>query len=119
MHAGTYRHFADIASSVGLPLLLYDVPSRTGVDSASDALMRPAVIPNVVGLTDATGDLVRPSVMARAAGAGFLQLSGHEATAIASNHAGGRGASPSSPTSRHGFAGHVLEVHPVVAARKT
>lgn len=91
MQEGLYRHFAAIAGSVDLSLLLYTVPGRTGVDFAPDTLARLAAIPNVVGLKDATGDLTRPEVTARAAGAGFLQLSGHDATAAAFNLAGGRG----------------------------
>ncbi|MDP4006662.1 4-hydroxy-tetrahydrodipicolinate synthase [Methylobacterium sp. NEAU K] len=91
MQEGLYRHFAAIAGSVELPILLYIVPSRTGVDLAPDTLARLAVIPNVVGLKDATGDLARPEATARAAGPSFLQFSGHDATATAFNLAGGRG----------------------------
>ena len=91
MQEGLYRHFAAIAGSVDLPILLYTVPCRTGVDIAPDTLVRLAAIPNIVGIKDATGDLARPTPTARATGAGFLQLSGHDATAAAFNLAGGRG----------------------------
>jgi 4-hydroxy-tetrahydrodipicolinate synthase len=91
MQEGLYRHFAAIAGSVDLPLILYNVPCRTGVDLAPDTLARLAAIPNIVGIKDATGDLARPMAIARAAGAGFLQLSGHDATAAGFNLAGGRG----------------------------
>lgn len=91
MQEGLYRHFAAIAGSVDLPLILYDVPCRTGVEIAPDTLKRLAAIPNIVGIKDATGDLARPIATARAAGAGFLQLSGHDATATGFNLVGGRG----------------------------
>jgi len=91
MQEGLYRHFAAIAGSVDLPLLLYTVPCRTGVDLAPDTLARLANIPNIVGIKDATGDLTRPTATARATGAGFLQLSGHDATAAGFNLAGGSG----------------------------
>lgn len=91
MQEGLYRHFAAIAGSVDLPLILYNVPCRTGVDLAPDTLARLAAIPSIVGIKDATGDLGRPMATARAAGAGFLQLSGHDATAAGFNLAGGRG----------------------------
>ncbi len=62
-----------------------------GVEIAPDTLARLAAIPNIVGIKDATGDLSRPASTARAAGTGFLQLSGHDATAAGFNLAGGRG----------------------------
>lgn len=91
MQEGLYWHFAAIAGSVDLPLLLYTVPCRTGVDIASDTLARPAAIPNIFGIKDATGGLTRQMATARATGAGFLQLSGHDGTAAGFNLAGGRG----------------------------
>lgn len=91
MQEGLYRHFAAIAGSVELPLILYNVPCQTGVDLVPDTLARLAAIRNIVGMKDATGDLARPMATARAAGAGFLQLSGHDATAAGFNLAGGRG----------------------------
>lgn len=91
MQEGLYRHFAAIAGSVDLPILLYTVPCRTGVDIAAGTLARLTAIPNIVGIKDSTGDLARPTATARATGVGFLQLSGHDATAAAFNLAGGRG----------------------------
>lgn len=88
---GLYRHFAAVAQSVDLPVLLYDVPSRTGIELAPDTLTRLAAIPKIVGIKDATGNLARPETTARAVGPGFLQLSGHDATAVAFNVAGGSG----------------------------
>jgi 4-hydroxy-tetrahydrodipicolinate synthase len=88
---GLYQHCAAIARGVDLPVLLYTVPSRTGVDFAPATLARLAAIPGIIGIKDATGDLGRPGITAGAAGSAFLQLSGHDATAAAFNLAGGRG----------------------------
>ena len=54
-----YRHFRTIAEAVDLPLLLYNVPSRTVADLANDTVLRLAEMPGIVGMKDATSDLVR------------------------------------------------------------
>ena len=56
---GLYRHFRTIAETVDLPLLLYNVPSRTVADLANDTVLRLAEIPGIVGMKDATSDFVR------------------------------------------------------------
>ena len=56
-------HFEAIAEAVQLPVLLYNVPGRTGVDLANETVARLAAHPNVVGIKDATGDLARVSWM--------------------------------------------------------
>jgi 4-hydroxy-tetrahydrodipicolinate synthase len=58
--AGIYAHFRSIAESVSLPIILYDVPSRTVCGLADETMARLAEIPQFVGLKDATGDLARP-----------------------------------------------------------
>lgn len=90
MQEGLVRHFAAIAAA-GLPLLLHAVPSRTGIDLTPDTLARLAAVPGIAGLVDATGDLARLAVLERAAGPGFLRLSGDDATAAAHAAMGGRG----------------------------
>jgi 4-hydroxy-tetrahydrodipicolinate synthase len=88
---GLFRHFEAIAKAVDLPLILYNVPSRTGVDLAPATVGRLARIPSIIGIKDATGDMARPLATALEAGSRFLQLSGHDATAASFNLAGGRG----------------------------
>lgn len=54
---GIIAHYAAIAESVDLPIILYTVPSRTGVHIPLDAVVELSKIPNIVGIKDATGDL--------------------------------------------------------------
>src|SRR5436305_821876 len=56
---GLYRHFRTIAERVDLPLILYNVPSRTVADLANETVLRLAQVPGIVGIKDATGDLGR------------------------------------------------------------
>jgi 4-hydroxy-tetrahydrodipicolinate synthase len=56
---GMYRHFRTIAEAVDLPLLLYNVPSRTIADLANETVLRLAEVPGIIGMKDATSDLVR------------------------------------------------------------
>ena len=56
---GMYRHFRLIAETVDLPLLLYNVPSRTVADLSNDTVLRLAEIPGIAGIKDATSDLPR------------------------------------------------------------
>src|SRR5947199_2526650 len=62
---GLYRHFRTIAERVDLPLILYNVPSRTVADLANETVLRLAQVPGIVGIKDATGDLGRGSELIR------------------------------------------------------
>ena len=88
---GLFRHFAAVADAVDLPIILYNVPSRTGVDLQIGTIEQLAAIPSVIGIKDATGDLDRPCATTLAAGRRFLQLSGDDPSAVSFNFAGGRG----------------------------
>jgi len=88
---GLYAHFAAIAQSTGLPVLLYDVPSRTACGLADETVARLAGLPNVIGLKDATGDLDRPRRLRSLVGPYFRLMSGDDATALAFLAQGGDG----------------------------
>jgi 4-hydroxy-tetrahydrodipicolinate synthase len=89
--AGMYAHFRAIAESTGLPIVLYDVPSRTVCGLADDTIARLAELPQCVGLKDATGDATRPLRLRALLGPEFRLLSGDDATALAFLAAGGDG----------------------------
>ncbi len=63
---GLYRHFRAIAEAVDLPLIVYNVPSRTVADIANETVLRLAQVPGVIGIKDATADLGRGSELIRA-----------------------------------------------------
>jgi 4-hydroxy-tetrahydrodipicolinate synthase len=91
MQVGLYAHFDEIAQSIGLPIILYDVPSRTVVGLADSTVARLAEIPQIIGLKDATGDMTRPARLRPLVGPGFRLLSGDDATALAFLAQGGDG----------------------------
>ena len=76
--AGLALHFEAIAEAVQLPVLLYNVPGRTGVDMANETVARLAAHPNIVGIKDATGDLGRVSWMRANIGGQFDLISGDD-----------------------------------------
>ena len=90
---GMYRHFRAIAESADLPVLLYNVPSRTVADLSTDTVVRLAEIPGIVGMKDATSDLVRLVDLQNRLPAGreFALYSGNDDTALAFMLLGGHG----------------------------
>lgn len=88
---GMYRHFRAVAEAVELPLLLYNVPSRTASDLAVDTTLRLAQVPGIVGLKDASGDLSRIVEMRRRGPQGFALYSGNDDSALAFILLGGNG----------------------------
>jgi 4-hydroxy-tetrahydrodipicolinate synthase len=88
---GVYAHFAAIAEAVDLPIVLYNVPSRTVTDIAVETMARLAEIPSVVAVKDATGNLARVTAQRLACPAGFAQLSGNDDMALGFMAMGGVG----------------------------
>ena len=88
---GIYAHFAALTESSPLPIVVYNVPSRTVADINVDTLARVARLPGVVGIKDATGNLARVTAQRLACGAGFAQLSGNDDMALGFNAMGGVG----------------------------
>jgi 4-hydroxy-tetrahydrodipicolinate synthase len=89
--AGMIIHFRAIHDAVGIPIVLYDVPSRTACALDDVTIRRLAELPRIVGLKDATGDVPRVARLRRRLGKEFLLLSGDDATQSAFRLAGGDG----------------------------
>lgn len=87
---GIYAHLAAVAD-LDIPVVLYNVPSRTITDIAVDTMARLARLPNVVAVKDATGNLPRVSAQRQACGEQFIQLSGNDDMALGFNAMGGTG----------------------------
>lgn len=88
---GLYQHFSAIADAVQLPVVLYNVPGRTGVDLANATVARLALHPNITGIKDATGDLARLSLMRREIPEDFALISGDDPTWLGYVAHGGHG----------------------------
>lgn len=88
---GLYQHFKAIAEAVDIPVILYNVPGRTGCDLANDTVIRLAEIPNIVGIKDATGNLDRAVDLISRAPTDFQLYSGDDATTLAFVLLGGHG----------------------------
>jgi 4-hydroxy-tetrahydrodipicolinate synthase len=88
---GLYEHFRAIAQSSGLPIILYDVPSRTVCGLADETIARLAELPGIIGLKDATGDVIRPTRLRSLLGPDFRLLTGDDATVLAFISQGGNG----------------------------
>jgi len=89
--AGLLAHFRALADATALPLILYDVPSRTACKLADDTIARLAEHPRCIGLKDASGDIARPARLRALAGPDFRLLSGDDATALGFIANGGHG----------------------------
>lgn len=88
---GIVRHFEAVARRVRIPIIVYNVPARTGVDLTLETLERLAQFPTIVGVKDATGDLARQSSLPAVLRRRFICLSGHDSTSFGFNTMGGRG----------------------------
>ena len=88
---GLYLHIKAINDAVDIPIVLYNVPSRTVADMSVATMARCAKLKNVVGVKDATANLSRASLQRLACGPDFVMLSGEDATALGFNAHGGQG----------------------------
>jgi 4-hydroxy-tetrahydrodipicolinate synthase len=88
---GLYQHFRAINDAIGIPIVIYNIPSRSVVDMSVDTMKRLYELKNIVGVKDATGDVGRISRQRHALGADFIQLSGEDMTALACMAAGADG----------------------------
>lgn len=88
---GLYRHFKAIHDAVKIPIVLYNVPNRCGVDISNETIARLSVLPGIVGVKDASGCLGRVSPLRASAGQEFIQLCGDDMTSVGFNALGGQG----------------------------
>ena len=84
-------HFRTVADAVKIPILLYNVPSRTVVDLLPEAVAELATVPNIVGIKEASARLDRVTELRKACGPEFILLSGDDGSAMAFMLAGGDG----------------------------
>jgi len=88
---GLVLHYTAIADATELPLIIYNIPSRSVIDMTPETMGRLAQHQRIVGVKDATANLSRPLQTRRSCGAGFIQLSGEDHTVLSFLAAGGHG----------------------------
>lgn len=88
---GMYQHFKAVNDAQGLPIILYNVPGRTGVEISVDTITRLGALKRVAGIKDASMDLSRPLQLRNNLGDDFIQLSGEDGTVAAYLAQGGHG----------------------------
>jgi 4-hydroxy-tetrahydrodipicolinate synthase len=76
---GLYRHFAALAQATDRPILIYNIPYRTGVNMMNETLLRLAELPNIRGLKDCAADQAQSAELLRLRPAGFSVLTGEDA----------------------------------------
>jgi 4-hydroxy-tetrahydrodipicolinate synthase len=88
---GLYLHFSEIAKSVDLPIILYNVPSRTSVNIAVDTVLRLSKVPNIVGIKEASGDLSQIAEILSKVDENFSVYSGNDDQILPILSLGGKG----------------------------
>ncbi|MDR2405313.1 MAG: 4-hydroxy-tetrahydrodipicolinate synthase [Deltaproteobacteria bacterium] len=88
---GLYQHFAAVAKEAPLPIILYNIPSRCGVEIFPETIARLAKIPEIVGVKEATGDLNKMIRTIELTGEDFLVSSGDDALSLPLWSVGGKG----------------------------
>ncbi|HEX9933921.1 MAG TPA: 4-hydroxy-tetrahydrodipicolinate synthase, partial [bacterium] len=79
---GLFRHFKTVAESIRIPLVLYNVPGRTGTNLLPETVLRLCAIQNVVGIKEASGNITQISELAMVCPESFLLLSGDDANTL-------------------------------------
>ncbi len=88
---GLYQHYKAINDKCGLPIIIYNIPSRSVIDMTVDTMARLFELKNIVGVKDATGDLNRVDETFKKIGDEFIQLTGEDGLAYEYNKKGGVG----------------------------
>ena len=89
---GLYQHYKAINDKCGIPILIYNIPSRSVIDMSVETMARLYELKNIIGVKDATGDLNRVDQTLQKMGKDFIQLTGNDDNALDFNIRGGVGA---------------------------
>lgn len=89
--AGLIAHYTALHDCCTLPIIIYNIPGRSVVDMSPETMGTLAKLPRIIGVKDATGRIERVSQQRITCGAGFIQMSGEDATALGFNAHGGVG----------------------------
>tara|TARA_B100001057_G_scaffold480182_1_gene552737 strand:+ start:1204 stop:2073 length:870 start_codon:yes stop_codon:yes gene_type:complete len=89
---GLYQHYKKINDNVGIPIIIYNIPSRSVIDMSVETMAKLYELKNIKGVKDATGDLDRVDKQLKAMGKEFIQLTGNDDNALEFNKRGGVGA---------------------------
>jgi 4-hydroxy-tetrahydrodipicolinate synthase len=112
---GIYQHYRALAESTDLPIIVYNVPGRTGSNILPDTLLRLAEIPNIAGVKEASGDISQIGEICTRAPKGFRVFSGDDSLTLPVIALGGHGiisvASNEAPALMAKFAAACLEGH--------
>ena len=88
---GLYQHYKAINDNVGIPIIIYNIPSRCVIDMSVDTMAKLFELKNIAGVKDATGDLNRLDDTIKKLGPEFIQLTGEDGLALRFNKRGGVG----------------------------
>lgn len=88
---GLFQHFKAVNDAVDIPVIVYNIPGRTGVDISPETMARIAALPNVVGCKESTAAADRVSKQRHTCGKDFVQLSGEDAAVLGLLGMGGHG----------------------------
>ena len=88
---GLYQHYKKINDNVGIPIIIYNIPSRSVVDMSVETMAKLFELKNIVGVKDATGDLNRVDQQLKSMGKEFIQLTGNDDNAFEFSKRGGVG----------------------------
>ena len=88
---GLYQHYKKINDNVGIPIIIYNIPSRSVIDMSVETMSKLYELKNIVGVKDATGDLDRVNQTLEKMGKDFIQLTGNDDNAFEFNKRGGVG----------------------------
>jgi len=88
---GLYQHYKAINNNCGIPIIIYNIPSRSVIDMNVDTMAKLFELKNIVGVKDATGILDRVNQQKEKMGDGFIQLTGEDANVLEFNKRGGIG----------------------------